>query len=105
MSECDGDFKCTYCKTGEGQPPTDKFSACKESELYDRIAELEDQNTATENNWSNEVLELSDRIEKLEGSRKTDCIEFFRWWWNHSGISDEQGYDAWRETKSQEPKT
>ncbi len=39
---CDGDFKCHYCKTGEGSDPDDKFGACKESEIQDRVDELEE---------------------------------------------------------------
>ena len=53
MTECEGDFKCPYCKgdTPGLEKPTDLQGACRESELNDRligeflslIAELEEE--------------------------------------------------------------
>ena len=34
-------------------------------------------------------------INELEAERKTDCINFFRWFWNQPGTNAEQGYDKW----------
>jgi hypothetical protein len=42
------------------------------------------------------IIELDARIAKLEASRKSDCVDFFRWWWNEPGQNTEQGYDEWR---------
>ena len=34
-------------------------------------------------------------INELETERKTDCMNFFRWFWNQPGTNAEQGYDKW----------
>ena len=39
------------------------------------------------------------RIAELEGERKRDCCEFFRWFWNAPGTNAEQGYDQWKALK------
>ena len=64
-----------------------------------RIAELEQDRDRWKNrhelNMKNENL----RIAELEGERKRDCCEFFRWFWNSPGTNAEQGYDEWKTLK------
>ncbi len=42
------------------------------------------------------------RIAELEADRKTDCVNFFRWFWNQPGTNAEQGYDEWLKALQQE---
>lgn len=69
--------------------------------LAARIEKLESQLESGMNGQSMLPTELLDgmhlRIEKLEAERKSDCVEFFRWFWNAPGTNADQGYDAWRE--------
>ena len=41
------------------------------------------------------IKERDARIEQLEGDKKKDCCDFFRWFWNQPGTNAEQGYDSW----------
>ena len=45
------------------------------------------------------VDRLEARVAELEGERKRDCCEFFRWFWNAPGTNAEQGYDEWKALK------
>jgi len=40
MTDCEGDFKCPYCKGDTREAPTETYGACKEAELQDQIRRL-----------------------------------------------------------------
>ena len=41
------------------------------------------------------IQQYQREIEQLQASRKRDCVDFFRWFWNQPGTNAEQGYDKW----------
>ena len=41
MSDCEGDFKCRWCKGDGTIEPDDKYGACKEAILHDEIDEYQ----------------------------------------------------------------
>ena len=60
-------------------------------QLTDRITELEAHNAA----GICHVSELEEHITELKAQRKSDCVNFFRWFWNQPGTNADQGYDEW----------
>jgi len=63
----------------------------RETDLEDEIELLRGQ-----------LLSSYARIDELEASRKSDCVDFFRWWWNELGSNTDDGYDQWLSIKALE---
>ena len=66
MSDCEGDFKCLYCKGALIDEPVDKFGACIEAELRDEIERL----TNVLEYARNEIRDGNKRIAELEKALK-----------------------------------
>jgi hypothetical protein len=41
------------------------------------------------------ILELQGTLAVMKMSRRRDCVDFFRWWWNQAGMNTELGYSQW----------
>jgi hypothetical protein len=41
------------------------------------------------------IKSLQSVVEKTDADWRTECISFFRWWWNQDGTNTERGYDDW----------
>ena len=53
--------------------------------------------------YANENIQtLFERIAELETQIKSDCVNFFRWFWNQPGTNAEQGYDKWLASKQEQ---
>jgi len=81
MSDCESDFKCAWCKDNSlAAEPSNKYGACKEAELEDRISVL-----STENGELRAILlEVQEAVNNADARVAIEC----------DSVSSSQGGDG-----------